>query len=310
MADVLNPAPHSFRTAIDEQLATSGKFLRPLLLFKAGIVFGSAIDEQMIALATVLELVHMATLFHDDVLDDSSLRRGRQALHLSRGNKASILLGDYMLSKALRLLAQFGDRRTFQIVTDAVSSVCEGELTQHSVRGSLRLTEEAYLSIIKQKTGSLFSAAAQVGASLGGAPQEETQLLSDFGLYTGAAFQVADDYLDYAGSVEKCGKAIGTDLRDGVATLPLLYALKNATSEDQLFLKSCFNSPDVSDSAYKRILALFISSGALKYTARYASDLCQKAILPLLASSHSDKVASLCSFSSDLIRSRLSSESI
>jgi octaprenyl-diphosphate synthase len=308
LGDVLVSSSPSLRSAVDQQLATTGKFIRPMMLFQSGIVFGAAIDDRMIALATVIELVHMATLVHDDVLDEGSLRRGQQTLHVLMGNKTSILLGDYMLSKALGLLTRHGDREIFQLVTDAVSAVFEGELAQQSFRGSLKLSEETYLTIVKQKTGALFSAAAQIGALLGGASQQATELLSTFGLFVGAAFQVADDYIDYAGSVEKSGKAIGTDLREGVATLPLLYALRNATNDDRLFMKNCFDFTDVSSSDFAKLLAIFRRHGALEYAAGYAKDLCQQAIFSLSTSPHSAKLAPLCSFSSNLIRSRLNTE--
>lgn len=205
-----------------------GKRLRPALLLLAGQAAGR-LGQEHIVLATVVEMIHTATLIHDDVLDSASMRRHLDTVNVRWGNQSSVLLGDFLFSHAFYLASTLGSTQACQSIGRSTNIVCEGELRQINSRGNLELTEDEYLAIIDAKTAELCSCACQLGAHYAGAPPEQVTALADYGRDLGMAFQIVDDLLDMLGDEATAGKSLGTDLEQQKLTLPIIRLL--ATSE-------------------------------------------------------------------------------
>ena len=202
-------------------VAGGGKRLRPaLLLLTAGATGYRGTDHHV--LAAVIEMIHTATLLHDDVVDESDMRRGHATANAQFGNAASVLVGDFLYSRAFQMMVGQGRIRVLQILSDATNVIAEGEVLQLMNAGNTDLTEHTYLEVIQRKTAKLFEAAARLGAVLGEAPAEQEDALARYGMHLGTAFQLVDDVLDYSGSVESIGKSLGDDLAEGKMTLPLI----------------------------------------------------------------------------------------
>ncbi len=213
-------------------IQSGGKRLRPILLLLSALCFDYP-GKDHIKLGAVLEFVHSATLLHDDVVDASHLRRGQQTANDIWGNQASVLVGDYLYSRAFQLMVDVEDLRVLRVIANATNTISRGEILQLIHCNDPATTEQEYMDIIRGKTAALFSVAAEIGAMLGQANDEQISLLRQYGLHLGTAFQLIDDLLDYSSSSETVGKNIGDDLAEGKPTLPLLYALHHGTPEQR-----------------------------------------------------------------------------
>ncbi len=213
-------------------LGNSGKQLRPIVALLAGSATGE-IKPAHVELAVIIELVHLATLVHDDIMDEAERRRGLPTLNARWGNALSVLLGDSLFAHALDLSTRFDDPEITRAIARATRDVCTGEIIQTQRRFDLHLAMEEYFRIIEMKTATLFAVAAQLSAKLNGAESEHERALHDFGLHLGAAYQIYDDCLDVAGREQTAGKTLGTDLHKGKITLPMLRLLSNASEQEK-----------------------------------------------------------------------------
>ena len=209
-----------------------GKMLRPALVLLSAQTCGPLTGEH-VTLATVVELVHIATLVHDDVLDEGSVRRGRPTVNALQGNEGAVLLGDYLISHAFHLCSSLESQYASRLIGSTTNTVCEGELLQVHLRGSLRLTEQQYFDIITRKTASLTSTCCLLGAKYAGATPAVISAFEAFGLNLGTAFQIVDDVLDFSGSENEMGKTLGRDLDGGEMTLPMIHLLRCGSPGDR-----------------------------------------------------------------------------
>jgi len=246
-----------------------GKRLRPALLLLAGIaVDPQAVSEDHVTLGVVLEMVHTATLIHDDVLDEADTRRRVQTVNAVWGDHVSILLGDYLFSQAFRLSATLDSTEACRWIGEASRKVCEGELRQVLARNHSEPDEASYIEMIRGKTAELCSVACRLGASQAGATPEVISKLADYGTALGIAFQIADDYLDLWGDSATVGKTLGTDLLQGKWTLPILRLLQTASENESLRIRSILaGSPE---SRFDRLMPLVDASDSRHYTRQVA----------------------------------------
>lgn len=242
---------------------SGGKRLRPVTVLLAAQACGYA-GDQHIAAAAIIEFIHTATLLHDDVVDESSLRRGRETANAIWGNQASVLVGDFLYSRSFQMMVGIGNLRVMAILADATNAIAEGEVLQLLNCHDPDTTEERYMAVIRSKTAKLFEAAAQLGAVLAGLPSEQEQAMGRYGMYLGTAFQLIDDVLDYSASSAELGKNIGDDLAEGKPTLPLIHALRHSNAmEAQVIRESIEHGGLEHIEAVTRAIE---SSGALDYT--------------------------------------------
>ncbi|MFP3867430.1 MAG: polyprenyl synthetase family protein [Desulfobacteraceae bacterium] len=213
-------------------LLSGGKRIRPLLFLLSARMCGCQ-EDHLPDISTIFEYLHAATLLHDDVVDDATVRRGLSSANMIWGNQAVILVGDFLLSKALGIAVSTNKVRVMQVLAQTTIQMAEGEILQLIHTGNLDKTEEDYFEVITRKTAILMSAACQIGAILGGVPAPQELALKDFGLNLGITFQIVDDILDYTGNVEELGKPVGNDLKEGKITLPLIHALVQAQPADR-----------------------------------------------------------------------------
>jgi octaprenyl-diphosphate synthase len=244
-------------------ISAGGKRIRPVLVLLVANAYqyqGTHHHE----LAAIVEFIHTATLLHDDVVDESSMRRGRQTANALFGNAASVLVGDFLYSRAFQMMVSINSMQVMQILADATNVIAEGEVLQLLNMHDPDVTEERYLQVIRSKTAKLFEAAAQIGALIAGANAEQIEAAAEYGRSLGTAFQLIDDVLDYSGNAEETGKNVGDDLREGKPTLPLIYLMKNGTDAQKNLVRSCIEHGD--ESQFDAILAAITQSGALEYT--------------------------------------------
>lgn len=254
-------------------IAGGGKRLRPLVHLLAARSCGYTGDEH-IQLAAVIEFIHTATLLHDDVVDDSDRRRGRDAAHTVWGNAASVLVGDYLYSRSFQLMVELDRMRVMAILADTTNRIAAGEVMQLMHIGDTDLDEAGYLRVIESKTACLFEAAARLGAVLARDESSETGL-AEYGLKLGLAFQVADDLLDYRADEQALGKNLGDDLAEGKVTLPLILALQRADRKDRAFLESVIGAGGSDELS--RVQAILDATGALGDTAERAQTFAREA---------------------------------
>lgn len=259
-------------------IQSGGKRLRPLLVLLASHACNYQGDKHLY-LAAMVEFFHTATLLHDDVIDDSSLRRGKKTAHKIWGNKASILVGDYFFIQYMQLLLHVGHFPIMHLFTSLCQKISVGEIQQLENRHNPLLAEEAYFDTIRAKTSFLFAASAKIGGMISEQSASIEQGLYDYGLYLGNAFQLIDDMLDYCSDAQTLGKNIGDDLADGKATLPLIYALKHASSKDQAAIHSCIKNGQI--ERLDEITAIIKSTNAIDYTKKIAQKESEKAIASL-----------------------------
>jgi octaprenyl-diphosphate synthase len=241
-------------------VSLGGKRLRPLLTIASAELCGYK-GKRHIRLAACVEFIHTATLLHDDVVDKSYLRRGKETANQVWGNKASVLVGDFLFSRAFELMVLDGSLEVLEILSKASCAIAEGEVLQLSSSHDLKLTEETYLQIIESKTARLFSAATEVGAVVAKVEKAKRHMLSRFGYALGMAFQLMDDILDYAADQEKLGKSIGDDFREGKVTLPVIFAYEQGT--DRAFWEEAFMQGIRDENALTHAIYLLKKSGAL-----------------------------------------------
>lgn len=239
-------------------ISAGGKRLRPILTILSAQACGYSGGERHIKLAACIEFLHTATLLHDDVVDESELRRGSATANNMFGNAASVLVGDFLLSKAFQVMAQDGSLRVLSIIADASSTITQGEVAQLSAISDIGVTRAQYLDIISAKTAVLFAAACEIGAVLGAetAGDKAADAMRAFGHNLGMAFQIIDDVLDYSAKQEALGKAIGDDLREGKVTLPLIDLMEQASGKERAFIERCIKNPGADDDALPRIIAM------------------------------------------------------
>lgn len=256
-------------------ISSGGKRLRPALL----LLMCGALDyrgEQRFNLAAVVEFIHTATLLHDDVVDESTLRRGRATANASFGNPASVLVGDFLYSRAFQMMVDAGDMRIMQTLAEATNIIAEGEVLQLMNMHDASLSEEGYLRVIRSKTAKLFEASARLAALLAGAPPAIEQACADYGQALGTAFQVIDDVLDYDGDAAEMGKNLGDDLREGKATLPLIIAMQRGTAAEQATIRHAIETGGT--ERLTDIVAIVRQTGALQATRDAAAAEAQRAI--------------------------------
>ncbi|RLA86086.1 MAG: octaprenyl diphosphate synthase [Deltaproteobacteria bacterium] len=264
-------------TRIAEHLVKSGgKRLRPALLILASRLCGYR-GEAHIPLAGAIEFIHTATLLHDDVIDNAEVRRGSPSANVLWGNEASVLVGDFLFSRSFSMMVEVGDLRVLQVMAEATTQLAEGETFELMKTGDLSTTEEENLRMITQKTASLMSAAARIGAILGGAPPEKEESLADYGLKVGIAFQLIDDCLDYVGREEALGKKVGTDLREGKITLPLIHTLKNCSKAERDFIREVILDSGQSEEQIEAVVRIVCRHGGIAYTVQRARDFVDEA---------------------------------
>ena len=256
---------------------SGGKRIRPLLALGATRLCGHPGGDNAIKIAAAVEFIHTATLLHDDVVDEASQRRGQESANLLWGNKASILVGDYLFSQAFQLMVETGDLKILQLLSEAAGAIAKGEVMQLTTASDLETSEERYMEVVQAKTATLFSAATQTGALLA----DKTGLqhcLRQYGLHLGAAFQLIDDVLDYCGEPKKFGKKPGTDLAEGKATLPVIFAYRAAASrEEKGFWRRIVERGEHEPSDLPRAMRLIEKHGGFSATASLARQSAQKA---------------------------------
>ncbi len=242
-----------------------GKRLRPLLTLAAARMLGYAGDHH-IRLAATVEFIHTATLLHDDVVDESTRRRGRPTANLLWDNKSSVLVGDYLFARSFQLMVETGSLRVLDILAQAAATIAEGEVLQLTAAQNLATDEEVYLRVVRGKTAALFAAAAEVGAVIAGAPEPAVRALAAYGDALGVAFQMADDLLDYGGAAGVIGKNTGDDFREGKVTLPVIRAVAEADAGERAFWERTIGRRDQRPGDLEAALALLARHGALEAT--------------------------------------------
>jgi len=231
------------------------------LLLTAGACGYRGTDHH--TLAAVVEMIHTATLLHDDVVDESALRRGHATANAEFGNAASVLVGDFLYSRAFQMMVGVARMRVLEILAETTNAIAEGEVLQLMNAGDADLDEAAYLNVIQRKTARLFEAAARIGGVLGNAPPDIEDALARYGMHLGTAFQLVDDVLDYSGDADAIGKNVGDDLAEGKMTLPLIHALANGTSEEAAVIRHAIAGGGRTDFA--PVIAALARTGALAY---------------------------------------------
>ncbi|HEY8024723.1 MAG TPA: octaprenyl diphosphate synthase [Burkholderiaceae bacterium] len=280
-------------------ISAGGKRIRPVLVLLTANACGYEGEHHHI-LAAVIEFIHTATLLHDDVVDESSLRRGRQTANALFGNAASVLVGDFVYSRAFQMMVSIGDMRVMRILADATNVIAEGEVLQLLNMHDPDVTEARYLQVIRSKTAKLFEAAAALGALVGGAGEAEIEACAEYGRSLGTAFQLVDDVLDYSGVASDIGKNVGDDLREGKPTLPLIYLMQHGTPEQRQLVRTCIENGD--ETHFNDILAAITECGALDYTKMQAEQAARRAAdsIASLPNSHfKDSLLKLCAFAVD-----------
>jgi len=261
-------------------IAAGGKRLRPALL----LMVSNALGEQRTTkhtLAAVVELIHTATLLHDDVVDESTLRRGRPTANESFGNPASVLVGDFLHTRSFQMMVEAGNMRILQVLSDATNVIAEGEVQQLINTHDASLDEAGYLHVIRSKTAKLFEASTQIAAILAGANATIEAACATYGQALGTAFQIIDDVLDYDGDAAEMGKNLGDDLREGKCTLPLIIAMQRATAEDAQVVREAIEQG--STEQLPSILSIVKRTGALDATREAAHNEAMRAIAALQA---------------------------
>jgi octaprenyl-diphosphate synthase len=283
----------------DYIISAGGKRIRPTLVLLFANAWGYRGTEHH-ALAAIVEFIHTATLLHDDVVDESSMRRGRKTANALFGNAASVLVGDFLYSRSFQMMVAIRNMRVMQILADATNVIAEGEVLQLLNMHDPDVSEARYLQVIRSKTAKLFEAAAQLGALIAGAPDEQIEAAAEYGRSLGTAFQLIDDVLDYSGNADDIGKNVGDDLREGKPTLPLIYLMQHGTPEQRELVRTCIETGD--EQHFDSVLAAVTESGALQYTreqAILAADVARATIVSVPSSDFKNSLLNLCAFAVD-----------
>jgi octaprenyl-diphosphate synthase len=252
----------------DYIIGAGGKRMRPVLLLLVARALGYSGSHHHL-LAAVVEFIHTATLLHDDVVDESQLRRGRETANAAFGNAASVLVGDFLYSRAFQMMVQADDMRVMQVLADATNTIAEGEVLQLINCNDPDVDEERYLQVIRYKTAKLFEAAAQLGAILCRAPAQVEEAAAAYGRHLGTAFQLVDDVLDYNGATHDIGKNVGDDLREGKPTLPLIHLMQEGNAQEREMVREAIAQGHT--ERFDEIMAAIRRTGALEYAMKRAS---------------------------------------
>lgn len=277
-------------------IANGGKRLRPTLVLLSAGAFsykGSAHHE----LAAIVEFIHTATLLHDDVVDESALRRGNATANAIFGNAASVLVGDFVYSRAFQMMVGVGELRVMEVLADATNTIAEGEVLQLLNCRNADIDEESYLQVICFKTAKLFEAAARLGAVISRASVADEQAMATYGMHLGTAFQLIDDVLDYSGDLSKMGKNVGDDLAEGKPTLPLIYAMRNSSPAETQAIREAIQQGGVEN--LPMVLQALASTRALDYVRHQAEAeafAAREAISQLKPGPHRDSLLQLAEF--------------
>ena len=277
-------------------VGSGGKRLRPALVLLAAGACGYS-GTAHYQLAAVVEFIHTATLLHDDVVDDSDLRRGRATANSLFGNPASVLVGDFLYSRAFQMMVELRNMRVMEVLANATNTIAEGEVLQLLNCNDPDLDEDGYLRVIRYKTARLFEAAGQLGAIVSQASREVEEGLARYGTHLGTAFQLIDDVLDYSGDHVQTGKNLGDDLAEGKATLPLIYAMRQGTAAQRDVIRAAIEHGGLEE--FRPVLAAIEETGALAYSRRAADTEAQRAIAslePLPNSPYKDSLLQLAAF--------------
>ena len=271
---------------VAEYIVTSGgKRLRPLIVLLVAKALGYSGKEQISA-AAIIEFIHTATLLHDDVVDSSDRRRGRDTANTVFGNQASVLVGDFLYSRAFQMMVEIGRMRIMHILADATNTIAAGEVMQLMNVHNPDITEDAYLKVIYRKTARLFEAGAQISTVLADRDPHDEAAMICYGQNLGAAFQLIDDVLDYDASPEQLGKNVGDDLAEGKSTLPLIYAMEKGSRADKKMIRAAIENGEL--EKLEEIRSVIESTGALQYTVAYAKEASEMAISALAIIPDSD----------------------
>jgi octaprenyl-diphosphate synthase len=252
-------------------IASGGKRIRPLLTLASTRLF-DATTIRPYRLAAAVEFIHTATLLHDDVVDESEQRRGKASANIVFGNQASVLVGDFLFSRAFELMVEDGSLDVLRVLSHASAVITEGEVLQLSLQHNLDTNMEQYNAVIGAKTASLFAAATEVGAIISGQNHRVQKQLRDYGYHLGMAFQIADDILDYQGSTDTLGKNIGDDFKEGKMSAPVIFALQEFSSSQKEEWKTIFGQTDIDDTILQNAIRNIQHSGALEKCKDMAKD--------------------------------------
>ena len=281
----------------DYIIGAGGKRLRPLLVLLAARAAGAAALGPHVLGAVVIEFIHTATLLHDDVVDGSHTRRGRNTANEVWGNAASVLVGDFLYSRSFQMMVRLGSFRVMEIMADATNVIAEGEVLQLMNMRDPDTTERRYLDVIYRKTARLFESGAAIAAVLSGAEPRMERALADYGRHLGNAFQLVDDALDYSGNAAERGKNVGDDLAEGKPTLPVIHALRHGSPAQRALLRHAIEVGGLAE--LPAVIAAIESSGGLEYTARLAqceADQALAALEPIPDSVHTEALRQLAGF--------------
>lgn len=280
-------------------IQAGGKRLRPVaLLLAAKATDSEQNSNNQILLAAIIEFIHTATLLHDDVVDESAMRRGRETANEVFGNAASVLVGDYLYSRSFQMMVEVGSMRVMEILSRTTNQIAEGEVMQLINCGAADTTEQQYMDTIQSKTAILFEAATQLGAVVTKQARPVEEALAAYGLHLGTAFQLVDDILDYTADAEAMGKNVGDDLAEGKPTLPLINAIERSTGDEKALLESAITN--ASRDNLDDVLAIIEKTGSLAYTARIAREqaaLAQQSLTVLPDSEYKTALMGLAQFS-------------
>jgi len=266
-------------------VAAGGKRLRPLLTLAAARLCGypgASGGARHVELAACVEFIHTATLLHDDVVDESQLRRGLASANAVFGNKASVLVGDFLFARAFQLMVGDGSLRVLEILSRAAATIAEGEVLQLATQNDLSTSEDRYLDVIRGKTAALFAAACQVGAVIAERPSREETALADYGMNLGIAFQLVDDALDYSADQATLGKTVGDDFREGKLTLPVIAAYQAGDATDRAFWQRTIEASEQTDADLEHALALMTGCNAIQTTLARAAEFAAAAKVALM----------------------------
>ncbi|PCH84118.1 MAG: octaprenyl diphosphate synthase [Piscirickettsiaceae bacterium] len=257
---------------------SGGKRLRPMLVALSACALGYT-GTQHTTLAAVIEFIHTATLLHDDVVDESDLRRGEDTANAIWGNAASVLVGDFLYSRSFEMMVSVNSMRVMDVLSHTTNAIAEGEVLQLLNINNPDTSEAQYIEVIRRKTAKLFEAATQLGAILTDQDQQTEQALATYGLHLGNAFQIMDDMLDYTANPDELGKNLGDDLAEGKPTLPLIHAMSHGSEEQAAIIKRTIKEGN--RDAYTDVLEIITQTGSLEYTASFAKKEAEKAISAL-----------------------------
>ncbi len=275
---------------------SGGKRLRPIMVLLSARAFGYG-GRDHVCLSAIVEFIHTATLLHDDVVDASELRRGHETANSIWGNEASVLVGDFLYSRAFEMMVEVGDMAVMEIMAHATNTIAEGEVLQLLNCRDAGTTEQRYLNVIRSKTAKLFEAAAELGAVINGKGNEQRLAMRNYGMHLGTAFQLIDDVLDYSAAPDQIGKNVGDDLAEGKPTLPLIYAMQHGNPVQSAFIRQAIEEGGRDNIT--EVIQAIESTGAIAYTARAAqqeAELAMAALEAIPSSPYKDAMYALAAF--------------